>query len=117
MCSVQAVELRFTMDRMQQRKYILEVLLMWHSSELMIMNVLRQMQKGESLLGDEGKQVESTAPRQVAEASSSGRSNISLSALSPDGKYLVLGDADGLQILRLEPSGGAISPFLQSHRI
>ena len=64
-----------------------------------------------SLSGIEGQEVEASAPRQVAEVSSSGRSNISVSALSSDGKYLVLGNAKQLQILRLEPSGEWVSYF------
>ncbi len=59
----------------------------------------------QQLSGYEGQEVQASAPRRVAEASSSGRSHIAVSELSPDGKYLVLGDAGGLQILHLEASG------------
>lgn len=59
--------------------------------------------------GGEGEEVQlSSAPRQVAEVSTSGRSHILMSAISSDGSYIALGDAEELQLLRLEAAGEAM---------
>lgn len=54
----------------------------------------------------EGQELElSRAPLEVAEVSTSGRGNLLLSAMSADGKYVVLGSADELELWNLADPG------------